>query len=270
MPAPDTLLGAAAAVLKFGETKEKVAAAQFAAELAKLGAPIGDPATVYAPTFPSRPLKPLLLPATQVPKRRLGSPSGRAALLHAIAHIEFNAIDLAFDLAVRFALEINNRGLNLNSFVLDWVGIGAEEAKHFNMIQQRLAEMGKKYGDFDAHNGLWEAASITSDNLAARLAVAPLILEARGLDVTPGMVNRLLAAGDKQSATILEEIYIDEIGHVACGKRWFHEICIANGEEPAKAFLELRRRYYKGALKPPFNHKARAKAGLSRDFYEPK
>ncbi len=152
---------------------------------------------------------------------RLGSVQGRAALLHAVAHIEFNAINLAFDMAVRFAREADQLSLELREFVGDWIRVGGDEARHFGLIAARLKELGFRYGDFPAHDGLWEAAENTADNFLARLAVAPLILEARGLDVTPGMIRRLEGAGDNSSASILKVIYTDEIGHVACGERWF-------------------------------------------------
>ncbi len=270
VPCPAALLDAAVAVLKTAEPQEKIAAAQRAINLAEKGAPLGLAADrPLPPDRPSRPARPPLVPPTDVPRRRLGSEAGRAALLHAIGHIEFNAIDLAFDMAARFAGPIADLGLDPRAFVMDWISVGVEEARHFDMICRRLAPLGAEYGCLPAHDGLWEAAEKTTNDLAARLAVAPLILEARGLDVTPGMIDRLEAAGDQESAAILSVIYEDEIGHVACGERWFHAVCIAQKREPAHTFQMLKEKYFSGMLKPPFNHKARDRAGLPRAFYEP-
>jgi len=265
-----TLLDAATAVLNAGAPPDKTAAAARAQRLLAKGASLGEQPESGFPARPARPAKPLLAPPSEVPRRRLGCEAGRAALLHAIAHIEFNAIDLAFDMAARFAGEIRGSGLDAQAFVADWIGVGADEARHFTMISQRLGALGAEYGDFPAHGGLWEAAENTAGSVAARLAVAPLILEARGLDVTPNMVRKLTAAGDRESAAILQIIYDEEIGHVGCGKRWFHAICIAEGREPAARFHALKARYFQGVLKPPFNYAARDKAGLPRAFYEPK
>ena len=264
-----SLLEAALAVLNASAPEDKVAAAQTARARLETGAPIGEIGSIAAPDRPARPARPPLAPANEVPRRRLGSPAGRVALLHAVAHIEFNAIDLAFDMAVRFVSEIVARGLDPDRFVGDWIKIGGEEAYHFQLIQDRLTALGASYGDFPAHDGLWEAALGTRHSLPARLVVAPLILEARGLDVTPGMIEKLENVGDQASASALKVIYEDEIGHVACGKLWFHDVCNADGEDPAASFRSLKETYFAGALKPPFNHKARELAGLPRAFYEP-
>lgn len=231
------------------------------------GAALGE--TIAPPDRPARPAKPDLVPPGQVPRRRLGSPEGRAALLHAIAHIEFNAIDLAFDMAARFTPAIEAAGLDGGAFAREWIRVGGEEARHFAMIEARLTEFTCRYGDYPAHDGLWEAAEETRHDVLARLAVAPLILEARGLDVTPDMIERFRGAGDNDSVCVLEIIYREEVGHVACGKRWFDALCAARSLEPEAAFHDLRQRHFKGQLKPPFNHKAREKAGLSQGFYEP-
>lgn len=262
-----TLLAAAAAVLETADPADKTAAAEKADALRLASAPLGAP--VKAPDRPARPEKPDLVPPGAVPRRRLGSPEGRAALLHAIAHIEFNAIDLAFDMALRFTAAIEAAGLNGEAFAHDWIRVGGEEARHFRMIEARLGDLNCRYGDYPAHDGLWEAAETTAHDALARLAVAPLILEARGLDVTPDMIERLKAAGDSASAAPLEVIYREEVGHVACGKRWFDALCAARGLDPAPAFRRLRDECFRGQLKPPFNHEARAKAGLSQGFYEP-
>jgi uncharacterized ferritin-like protein (DUF455 family) len=200
-----------------------------------------------------------------MPKRRnFGSPAGRTALLHALAHIELNAIDLAWDMVARFAAS----GMP-HAFYEDWVGVGAEEARHFLLLSDRLGEFGARYGDLPAHDGLWEAAAATSGDLLARLAVVPLVLEARGLDVTPAMAARLIRAGDTRSAAILQVIYEQEVGHVAIGQRWFDFLCHAAGLIPAQVFRDRVRRFFKGELKPPFNRAAREAAGLPADFYEP-
>ncbi|WDI31998.1 ferritin-like domain-containing protein [Hyphococcus flavus] len=263
-----TILNAAYAVLTASDPAEKCAAAVRADRLLASGAPLGQ-AVASLPDKPARPDQPVLVPPGEVPKRRLGSEAGRTALLHAIAHIEFNAIDLAFDMAARFTPEIEKMGLDSDAFARDWVRIGSEEARHFSMINQRLNQLGSEYGAFPAHNGLWEAASNTQQNALARLAIAPLILEARGLDVTPDMIERLRSAGDEESVSILEVIYREEVGHVACGKRWFDAICAYQQREPLEAFHAMRDQYFAGQLKPPFNHKARQNAGMSRAFYEP-
>jgi uncharacterized ferritin-like protein (DUF455 family) len=216
------------------------------------------------PSRPARPERPLLRPPKEMAKRRaFGSRAGRIALLHALTHIELNAVDLAWDLVARFAGE----GLP-RDFFDDWVGIAAEEACHFELLAGRLAELGACYGDLPAHDGLWEAATATANDLLARLAVVPLVLEARGLDVTPEMAARLERVGDAESAKILHRIYRDEIGHVATGLRWFDRLCLGRGLDPEAVFQERVRRF-KGDLKQPFNHDARARAGFPRHYYEP-
>jgi uncharacterized ferritin-like protein (DUF455 family) len=214
---------------------------------------------------PARPAAPELRPPRDMPKRRnFGSPAGRTALLHALAHIELNAIDLAWDIVARFA------GLGLQrEFFADWARVATEEARHFLLLSDRLAELGAKYGDLPAHDGLWDAAVATADDVLARLAVVPLVLEARGLDVTPEMALRLERAGDARSAAILHVIYQQEIGHVAIGRRWFDQLCRAQGLAPEQVFHDRVGRCFKGALKPPFNHAAREAAGLPAGYYEP-
>jgi uncharacterized ferritin-like protein (DUF455 family) len=217
------------------------------------------------PDRPGRPERPPLLPPRDMPKRRSGgAPGSRIALLHALAHIELNAIDLAWDIIARFAASGLPRG-----FYDDWVGVAAEEAKHHALLAERLKALGAAYGDLPAHDGLWQAASATADDLLARLAVVPLVLEARGLDVTPAMITRLERAGDEASAAVLRVIYAEEIGHVAVGRRWFEWLCVKRTLPPAKTYHDLVRRHFRGALKPPFNRAARAAAGLAAGFYEP-
>jgi uncharacterized ferritin-like protein (DUF455 family) len=214
---------------------------------------------------PARPERPHLLSPRDMPRRRnLGSPAGRIALLHALAHIELNAIDLAWDLIARFGGD----GLP-REFFDDWVGVAAEEAEHFQLLSSRLAALGGAYGDLPAHDGLWSAAAATAHDLIARLAIVPLVLEAHGLDVSPEMIQRLRRADDTKSTVILERIYRDEIGHVAVGRRWFEWLCRRRGDNPEVVFQANVRRYFAGTLKPPFNYAARDQAGFPAAYYEP-
>jgi uncharacterized ferritin-like protein (DUF455 family) len=223
---------------------------------------IGDPVAI---SRPARPDRPELLPPRDMPKRRnFGTPAGGIALLHALAHIELNAIDLAWDIIARFADHTMPR-----EFCDDWVDVAAEEAEHFTLLADRLISLGSAYGALPAHDGLWEAASVTAHDLLARLAVVPLVLEARGLDVTPEMMLRLERAGDPASTAILRRIYEDEIGHVAAGARWFAQLCRDGGLDREATFQDRVREYFKGALKPPFNREARTLAGLPAGYYEP-
>jgi len=200
-----------------------------------------------------------------MPKRRnLGSPAGRIALLHALAHIELNAVDFGWDFVGRFGDEALPR-----EFYDDWARIAAEEARHFEWLSARLADFGSRYGDLPVHDGLWEAAEATADDVLARLAVVPLVLEARGLDVTPPIAVRLERAGDRQSAELLRRILADEIGHVAVGMRWFGRLCRARRLEPEATFHAVVGGRFKGNLKPPFNRAARAAAGFPAAYWEP-
>lgn len=231
--------------------------------------PLDWPVELVAPTRPARPQKPILVDPGDVPRRKLGSIKGRASLLHAIAHIEFNAIDLAFDMALRFSSAIHALGLDSIAFAHDWISVGSEEADHFSMISTRLAALDCAYGDMPAHDGLWDAAISAADDVMARLAIAPMVLEARGLDVTPGMIKKLNAVGDKVSATILQRIYNDEIGHVRIGTNWFNAVCTAKGVAPLSTFHHLVATRFAGQMKEPFNIDARAQAGLDLAFYKP-
>jgi len=200
-----------------------------------------------------------------MPRRGRGmSEANRIALLHALAHIELNAIDLACDIVARFAGDDLPR-----DFYDDWTGVADEEAQHFTLLSARLASFGAAYGDLPAHDGLWEAAENTAHDLMARLAVVPLVLEARGLDVTPAMIENLRRAGDAGSVAVLERIYTDEIGHVAIGRHWFEWAARRAGLEPVRAWQALVRENFKGILKPPFNDDARSRAGLTADYYSP-
>ncbi len=251
-------------ILAAAEPAAKVALTRAAAATWQSGA-LAEIGRGAPPDRPARPARPLLLPPRDMPKRRAGgAPAGRIALLHALAHIELNAIDLAWDLIARFT----DRSLP-RAFYDDWVAVAAEEAKHHALVAARLAELGAAYGDLPAHDGLWEAAQATAHDLLARLAVVPLVLEARGLDVTPAMILRLNRFGDAPSAAVLQVIYDDEIGHVATGLRWFTWLCTARGAEPVATYQQLVRRHFKGALKPPFNRGGRDAAGLAEHYYAP-
>ena len=217
------------------------------------------------PDRPARPVKPALLPPRSVPRRRItAGTDGRVALLHAIIHIELNAIDLALDMACRFVEQ------NLpKDFYSDWLGVADDESRHFLMLSDRLAQMGAAYGDLPAHDGLWQAADATKDDLLARLAIAPLVLEARGLDVTPAMIEKLTNVGDPDSAAALGIIMTDEVGHVAVGKRWFDYVCGLGRLDPVSSWHRLVTTYFHGDLKPPFNIAARRAAKFSAAFYGP-
>ena len=203
-----------------------------------------------------RPGRPVLVHPRELPKRGFGTDEGRAAFVHAIAHIEFNAIDLAWDAVYRF------RGLP-HAYYADWVAIASDEARHFAMLRERLQQLGFDYGDFDAHNGLWEMAESTAHDGLARMALVPRVLEARGLDVTPGMIVKLRALGDQATVAILEVILREEIAHVAAGSRWFRWHCEQTAVDPAQKFCALLGQYAHPVLQGPFNEQARLAAGFS-------
>ncbi|MEM9999471.1 MAG: ferritin-like domain-containing protein [Pseudomonadota bacterium] len=258
-----SLRQAAIAALSAAVLDEKVALTRRANKLwRERTLSLRDPRDPPIPDRPGRPEKPVLVPPTQVKKRSLSTERGRIALLHALAHIELNAIDLALDVVARFASEPVPR-----SFFDGWLGVADDEARHFTLLSNRLHDYGASYGDLPAHNGLWEAARETSQALHARLAIVPLVLEARGLDVTLPMVAQLEAAGDDASADILRVIYDDEKTHVAVGAKWFRFYCLRAGDNPAEAFQALVRKHFRGPLKPPFNDLARAAAGITPSFY---
>ncbi|WP_156680525.1 ferritin-like domain-containing protein [Sphingomonas profundi] len=261
-PAPGRSVAAAArGVLLAADPLAKVKAARAAAREWRAGR-IAWAFDVEMPITPARGARPPLLPPARMPKRgRAGSPRTRIAMLHAVAHIEYVAIDLAFDLVGRFGDRFPR------AFTTEWLRVGAEEAMHFALIARRLHALGAAYGDLPAHDGLWEAAAATAGDAQARLAIVPMVLEARGLDVTPAMIARFEAAGDSRSGRILRRILADEIGHVACGVRWFDSICAVQREEPAATWRRLVAQGFRGAVKPPFNDSARETAGLTRDFY---
>ncbi len=216
------------------------------------------------PLHPARPAAPALLDPRDVPKRKPGSPQGRIALLHAVAHIELNAVDLHWDIIARFS----HIPLPLG-FYDDWVKSADEESKHFNLMCDCLEAEDSHYGALPAHAGMWRAAEDTVDDLMGRLAVVPMVLEARGLDVTPGMIEIFKRAKNTAAVAALEEIYSEEVGHVAYGSKWFNFLCGRDNLDPKETFHTLVQKYFHGALKPPFNEEKRADAGLPPDFYWP-
>ena len=215
---------------------------------------LSEPAPL--PAAAGRPEKPALVPPSALKTRSVHTTEGRAALLHALAHIEFNAINLALDVIWRF-------NAMPRAFYLDWLGVAREEALHFGLLRDRLQALGYDYGDFPAHNGLWEMAAKTSGDLLARLALVPRTLEARGLDAAPPIRQKLASAGDAQSAAVLDIILNDEIGHVAIGNHWYRYVCQARGLDPEHAYGALAQRYDAPRARGPFNLEARQKAGFT-------
>ena len=205
---------------------------------------------------PGRPARPVLVAPRRLPQRGLGSVQGRIGLIHAVAHIEFNAINLALDAVYRF------RGMPAE-YYRDWIGVAADEGRHFCLLSARLGELGAAYGDLDAHDGLWEMAVKTSESCLTRMALVPRVLEARGLDVTPGMIARVLAVGDTATGGILELILREEVAHVAAGSRWFAWCCAQSGCDPEATFAALIAQHARHAVKGPFNVAARIAAGFS-------
>lgn len=216
------------------------------------------------PDQPARPSSPKLIDPKDTPKRGRGTLEGRLALIHAVAHIELNAIDLHWDVVARFTDSRMPRG-----FFDDWALAADQESKHFQLLTARLEAFGSHYGAMPAHAGLWRSAEETKHDLAARLAVVPMVLEARGLDVTPSMIELFRKAEDPETVSALEVIYAEEVGHVAYGAKWFHFLCGREERDPKPTFHDLVRRYFKARLKPPFNDEKRAEAGLPPDFYWP-
>ncbi|MBW3549522.1 MAG: ferritin-like domain-containing protein [Proteobacteria bacterium] len=258
-----SLFDAARTCLDAATPEAKVSATFAAAEAFARGElSIPDDAPPPKPIgMPGRPQRPRLVHPRELPKRGLGTDEGRAAFVHAIAHIEFNAIDLAWDAVYRF------RGLP-QAFHADWVGVAHDEARHFMLLRERLRELGFDYGDFDAHNGLWEMAEKTAHDGLARMALVPRVLEARGLDVTPGMIVKLRSLGDDATADILEVILREEVAHVAAGSRWFRWYCERAGVEPGPRFRELLAEYARAVLYGPFNFEARSAAGFDDEELE--
>ena len=207
------------------------------------------------PAIPGRPERPILVSPKEAPRRSLGSLGGRAALIHALAHIEFNAINLALDVVWRFPDMPD-------AFYREWANVAREEAYHFTLLREHLAKHGHQYGDFPAHNGLWEMAEKTKGDVLARLALVPRTLEARGLDASPAIRGKLAAVGDHEGAAILDIILRDEIGHVAVGNRWYRHVCNERGLDPIATYAKLAEQYRAPKLRGPFNREARLAAGF--------
>lgn len=259
--APPSVSAAIRAALLQSDPRAKAMAARKVARDWRLGR-LAFAFDVPMPEYPGRPAAPELLPPGRMPKRgKAGSERGRIALWHALAHIEFVAIDLALDMAGRFGAAMGE------SFVGDFLAVAADEAMHFALLDRHLRTLGSGYGLLPAHAGLWSAAHDTREDVAARLAVVPMVLEARGLDVTPGTIERVRAAGDERGARILERILDDEIRHVRVGANHFADAAKRLGADPAILWKSMVSRHFRGALKPPFNDSARLAAGLSRELY---
>lgn len=244
------------------ELSRAYAAQWFAARAG--AAPDIEIGTAAPPLQPARPAKPELRDPRDVPRRKPGSEAGRKALLHAVAHIELNAVDLHWDIIARFSHVPMPLG-----FYDDWVQSADEESKHFNLMCDCLESIGSFYGELPAHAGMWRAAEDTAQDLMGRLAVVPMVLEARGLDVTPGMIDVFKKANLTQAVDALTVIYAEEVSHVAFGAKWFNFLCGRDGHDPKELFHTLVRKYFHGALKPPFNEEKRAEAGIPPDFYWP-
>lgn len=204
---------------------------------------------------PGRPDRPALVPPRELVQRKLTTAEGRAALVHAVAHIEFNAINLAWDAVYRFPSMPDD-------YYRDWASVAADEARHFLLLQERLRTLGHGYGDFPAHDGLWSMAVATADDVLVRMALVPRVLEARGLDVTPGMIERLRAAGDTETIACLDVILREEVRHVEIGSRWFRDLCEQRGLEPEATFLALLDSRAAARVRPPINLEARGQAGF--------
>jgi uncharacterized ferritin-like protein (DUF455 family) len=257
----------AEAVLRCADGREKTALSRKYAAQWKEARERGETPEVGSanpPLHPARPAAPELLRPRDVPSRKPGTPEGRIALLHAVAHIELNAVDLHWDIIARFTDTKLPMG-----FYDDWVKAADEESKHFNLMCDCLEEVGSFYGALPAHAGMWRAAEDTIDDLMGRLAVVPMVLEARGLDVTPGMIKIFKQAKATSAVEALEIIYGEEVAHVAYGSKWFHFLCGRFDKDPKELFHALVRQYFHGNLKPPFNEEKRAEAGIPPDFYWP-
>jgi uncharacterized ferritin-like protein (DUF455 family) len=255
---PDLRQCALQALLIADPASKAAAARELAAAATDSALPIDAAACWPAPPgLPGRPQRPLLVAPAALARRSPFTPGGRAALLHAIAHIEFNAINLALDAVWRFV------GMP-PTYYSDWLRVAGEEALHFCLLIEHLHSLGCAYGDFDAHGGLWEMAEKTQDDIVARMALVPRVLEARGLDATPGIQAKLAKAGDARAVEILDIILRDEIGHVAIGNHWYRFLCQREGLDPQAHFEHLMRRHAAPRLKPPFNLAARRAAGFSQ------
>lgn len=246
----------ASGCLHSGDVEEKLALTLRAGALEDQGlidyTPDGEPLPISATRFPRRPT---LVEPKHLPRRGLASRDGRIALLHSLAHIEFYAIHLAWDILYRF------RGLP-EPFYRDWLTVAAEEALHFSMLRERLRQLSSEYGNLSAHRGLWEVAEDTAEDVLARLALVPRTLEARGLDVTPGMIERLRQVRDTESVVILTRILEDEVGHVSIGSFWFKTICRDRGLDPESTYFDLLERFLRAKVRGPINMALRRRAGF--------
>lgn len=258
-----TLTQAAVAILDTADAAEKCRLTRALAD-DWLSGRLCETGTTLPPERPARPERPQLLPPKEMPKRAYGGDRGRIGLLHALAHIELNAIDLAWDVICRFPHEQMPK-----AFLDDWVQVALDEAVHFEMLEELLSGLGAHYGDLPAHDGLWQAAEKTADDLMARLAVVPMTLEARGLDTTPVTIERLARNGDTITPPALDVIYHDEIRHVAAGYRWFVHLADKRGLDGRAEYQRLIGERFPGGLKAPFNHAARAQADFPSDWYAP-
>ena len=260
---PPTLTEAACFVLKEPDPHTKVELTRSFANAWASGL-ITKVGTQFPPDRPARPDLPKLKHPSEMPRRRKTGFQGKLAFIHSIAHIELNAIDLAWDIVCRFVHE----DLPI-CFYNDFVGIALDESEHFAMLVRRLNSLKTHYGDLAAHDGLWEAADKTKDDLASRLALVPMILEARGLDTSPTAAKRFKNSGDTETAAILDQIGAEEMPHVAAGVRWFEFICKRRGVLSVPTFHDIVTSQYKGRIKPPFNVAARTAAGMSKEYYQP-
>lgn len=250
----ESLFPRLAAALATCEIEQKIAlTAAIAADWQAGQLDCADPADVELHC--GRPARPELIAPKDVPQRNPKSPEGRARLLHAIVHIEFTAINLALDHAARFL------GMP-RQYYADWIGVAAEEAEHFTLLRARLLALGYDYGDFPAHAGLWTMAEKTAGDVLERMALVPRLLEARGLDATPPIQKRLIAAGDSESAALLDVILRDEIGHVGLGDRWYRQLCNERGAEPESTYRDLLTRFRAPWPQSPLNESARLQAGF--------
>jgi uncharacterized ferritin-like protein (DUF455 family) len=253
---PGSWRGLCQAALAQADVERKLAAAETVRELSRRVPCADAEAPLEACARPGCPVRPVLVPPDRVPVRAAATREGRGALLHAVAHIEFNAVNLALDAAARF------QGMPAE-YYRDWIGVAAEEAGHFRLLRDHLRDAGFEYGDFPAHDGLWEMAARTAHDVLARMALVPRLLEARGLDAAPVLARKLRGAGDARGARILETIARDEVGHVAIGNRWFHWLCGRRGVDSDATFLALLREHRVAPLRRPLDLDARRRAGFS-------
>lgn len=263
LPKPNCLASACVDALNEADLDLKTAKVNLLAQLWEARSlSLTSKINISIPHQPGRPPHPILLPPHNVPKRSIHSKKGMIALLHAIAHIELNAIDMALDIIARFTNEDMPR-----SFFDGWVMVAKEESKHFNLLRERLTNFSSYYGALPAHGGLWESAQKTQHSLLARLAIVPLVLEARGLDISPSLICKISELNDTKTADIFRIIYHDEKGHVAVGTKWFRFLCQRQHLDPALTFQKMVNQHFRGPLKPPFNDLARCKSGLTPLFY---